>query len=171
LVSERLPEGKLKGLSPNVLEGLAVSRPEVTILIEADGSRQKPLKFPNATEPVVPKMTSLVVAVAGIDALGRELSGENVFRAEIAARLLNLSLGEIVTSERMAALLTHPQGILKETPPGARVVLFINKMDLSAVTKDGEDLIQSILTHSSSPVCRIVLGSAVAGVIERHVFV
>lgn len=41
------------------------------ILVEADGSRRRPLKFHRAYEPVVPEDTGLVIQVAGLSALDR----------------------------------------------------------------------------------------------------
>ncbi|MFQ9395895.1 MAG: hypothetical protein ACLR2E_20080 [Lachnospiraceae bacterium] len=45
------------------------------MLVEADGSRRLPLKYPNATEPVVPEDTDLILAVTGLSA-PRKRSGE-----------------------------------------------------------------------------------------------
>lgn len=42
------------------------------VLVEADGSRRLPLKYPNATEPVVPEDTDLILAVTGLSALGKD---------------------------------------------------------------------------------------------------
>lgn len=160
LAARRLPEGKLGGVPPEALERLAGMLPEVSWVIEADGSRQKPLKAPNATEPVIPPSTSLVVAVVGLDALEERLSEENVFRPEIAARLLGVPLGEPVLPEHVVGLLAHPAGILKGTPAGARTVAFLNKVDLPGGRERGETLARSILRRTPPPVRQVLLGSA-----------
>lgn len=41
------------------------------VLIEADGSRRMPLKWPAPWEPVVPECTDITVCVAGLSSLGR----------------------------------------------------------------------------------------------------
>ena len=43
------------------------------LIIEADGSKRLPIKFPNDTEPVLLPQTNRVVVVAGLSALGRPL--------------------------------------------------------------------------------------------------
>lgn len=160
LAARRLPEGKLSGLPPEVVERLARALPGVPWVIEADGSRQKPLKAPNANEPVIPPSTSLVVAVVGLDVLEGRLSEENVFRPEIAARLLGASLGDPVVPEHVSGLLAHPEGILKGTPPDARTIAFLNKVDLPDGREKGEALARSILRWTPPPVKRVLLGSA-----------
>lgn len=159
LASERLPGRKLLGVPPQWLEELAGSRPGVTILVEADGSRQKPLKAPNATEPVIPSATSLVVAVVGLDALGKTLSEENVFRPEIAAKLLNIPMGSPIVPHHVARLLAHPEGILKGTPPRAKTIAFLNKVDLPDGREKGERLARCIRQWTAPPVKRVLLGS------------
>ena len=51
------------------------------VLIEADGSRRMPLKWPAPWEPVIPDDTDFTVCVAGLSALGRR-TDEAVFRAD-----------------------------------------------------------------------------------------
>ena len=52
------------------------------LIIEADGSKRLPIKFPNDTEPVLLPQTNRVVVVAGLSALGRPL-GEICHRAPV----------------------------------------------------------------------------------------
>ena len=51
------------------------------VLIEADGARRMPLKWPAEWEPVIPDYTDYTVCVAGLSALGRKTS-EVVYRAD-----------------------------------------------------------------------------------------
>ncbi|GAJ22263.1 unnamed protein product, partial [marine sediment metagenome] len=94
LAGERLSsEGKLAGISPELVVRIAGLDQIAYTIIEADGAARKPLKAPNATEPVVPENTTLVIPVVGIYALGKELTEENVFRPEIVSRLTGLPTG------------------------------------------------------------------------------
>lgn len=43
------------------------------LLIEADGARKKPFKIPMEWEPVIPDFTDLVIAVCGLDSLGKSI--------------------------------------------------------------------------------------------------
>lgn len=159
LASARLPEqGKLDGVSPRLIERMAALPKVDYIVIEADGAARRPLKAPNATEPVIPSCTSLVIAVAGIDALGKPLNKENAFRPEIISMLTGLSLNEEITPATIATLLTHPQGSAKGSPPGARIVPFINKVGSYVELRQAEEIAQKIIERKNPCIKEIVLG-------------
>ena len=65
--------GKLKGLA---------GYHDLPLLIEADGSRQKPLKAPAEHEPAIPEFVDTVIVVAGLSGLGKPLSEEHVHRPD-----------------------------------------------------------------------------------------
>ncbi len=170
LGASRLPEGKLKGICSTTVDRMAAMRIVPYIINEADGSARKPLKAPNATEPVIPQSTTLVIAVVGIDALGQSLNEENVFRPEIVSLLTGLALGGEVTEDTIAVLLTHREGICKGTPPHARIVPVINKTDLLPDLSAAESLAKKIMDKGHPQIKRVVLGQfergePVAGVI------
>jgi molybdenum cofactor cytidylyltransferase len=100
-----------------------------TLLVEADGARQKPLKAPRADEPRLPLFAEIVVVVAGLGGLGRQLNGENVHRPEIYAGLAGLEPGMPVTGRALGKVLAHPQGGLKDIPQRARRIALLNQAD------------------------------------------
>ena len=102
------------------------------LLIEADGSRERPFKAPAAHEPVIPDWSTFVIPVVGLDVLGRPLCADYVHRPEIVAELARSRLGAPVTPATVAAVIGHPQGGGKNAPPRARVVPFLNKADTLA---------------------------------------
>ncbi len=157
--SKRLASGKLSGISPELVVRIAGLEGIFSVIVEADGAAQRPLKAPNATEPVFPANTSLVIPVVGIDAVGCLLTEEKVFRAKIASQLLGLPPGVSVSSESVAILITHSGGIAKGSPERARIVPFINKMDLDGGLAKGKELARRILKISSR-IKRVVLGQA-----------
>lgn len=61
---------KVEGVPPEWVDQLGRSLPGLLVLVEADGAAGHPLKAPAEHEPVLPGSTSLVLAVAGIDAVG-----------------------------------------------------------------------------------------------------
>lgn len=62
------------------------------VLVEADGSRRLPLKVPAAHEPVIPPNGDMILAVAGLSALGKP-AGEVCFRLKQAELLAGLWKG------------------------------------------------------------------------------
>jgi probable selenium-dependent hydroxylase accessory protein YqeC len=131
LVVGQVEGDKARGVGPTVPAQLLAHPAVDTVLIEADGSRMRPCKAPADHEPVIPPEADVVVAVAGIDAVGRPLD-EVAHRPELAAALVGASADAVVTPEMLARLLTHPQGGQKNVPAGARFLLFINKVTSEA---------------------------------------
>jgi molybdenum cofactor cytidylyltransferase len=125
------------------------------LLIETDGSRQKPLKAPAAHEPPIPKFSDLVVYVAGLGALGKPLTDEHVHRAEIFSKLSGLPLGSPVTPQAVVEVLTHPQGGLKNIQPQARRVALLNQADSPELQSIGGSMARELLGHFDS----ILVGS------------
>jgi molybdenum cofactor cytidylyltransferase len=101
---------KLQGIAPKIVDRLAAALPELVILNEADGAKHRSLKAPAAHEPVVPVSTTLLVPMASLHVLGKPLSDGYVFRPERVAALSGTALGESVTADTVATVLTHPQG-------------------------------------------------------------
>ncbi|HNW85790.1 MAG TPA: selenium cofactor biosynthesis protein YqeC [Candidatus Limiplasma sp.] len=113
------PDGKLaevKGLQGQY-EGLADY-----VLIEADGSRGLPLKAPAEYEPALPAHVSLVLAVAGMDCVGRTV-GQAAHRPERYAAIAQAGLEDWVTPEMVATVLDHPYGQRKGVSGPMTVVL------------------------------------------------
>ncbi len=125
-------EGKAFGIAPEFIAPLLALDEVDAILVEADGSRMRPLKAPADHEPVVPFVTTLLVPVVGIDAVGAPLDDEHVHRAERVAELLEVPPGTPLTAEHIARLVGHPRGGLKGKPAHARVVPLINKVEDAA---------------------------------------
>ncbi len=99
------------------------------LLIEADGSRRKPLKAPAPYEPVVPKWVDEVAVMAGMSGVGQTLTEAWVHRPERFAALSGRAIGEMVTPEDAAKVLASAQGGLQGIPDGARRTLLLNQCD------------------------------------------
>ena len=79
------------------------------VLVEADGAKHRPCKAPAAHEPVLLPQSDIVLAVAGLSALGKPLR-EVCFRAELASKLLAVPQDEPVTPILLARLLADENG-------------------------------------------------------------
>ncbi len=117
---------KLDSVPPDWPRRLAGLPRVANVLVEADGSRHLPLKAPAAYEPPIPPDADIVLVVVGLVALGQPLDKAHVHRPEQVAALTGQALGAPVTVDVVAGVLTHPEGGLKNVPPGARVVALLN---------------------------------------------
>lgn len=132
--------GKLTAPLQDLYEAL---QPQTdVILCEADGSRHHPCKAPAEHEPVLLPDSDIVLAVAGMDALGRPLA-QACQRPQLAAELLDCSLDSVIDEQMLAALLLSEQGARKNV--GARAYyIVLNKCDLLKATQQ-EKLRQQLL--------------------------
>ena len=121
--------GKADGVSLELFRSLRHWCPDACILNEADGSRMRPFKAPADHEPVIPEETTLVVPVVGADIFGKTLDAHHVHRPELVSRLSGAPLGTPITPEVVARVVVHLDGGRKGVPPGARVVVMINKVE------------------------------------------
>jgi probable selenium-dependent hydroxylase accessory protein YqeC len=158
LVAGRLPRGKLRGIRPELVSTIVGLKQVDYVIVEADGAARKPLKAPNATEPVIPRNTSLVLPVVGIEALGAKLIEDHAFRPEIISALTGLPPGGTISADTIAILLTHPRGIIKGSPAAARIIPLVNKIDLARDLLAAEDLASRILERRHPRISRVVLG-------------
>jgi molybdenum cofactor cytidylyltransferase len=115
------------------------------MLLEADGSRLRPLKAPGSHEPVIPGLVDTVVVVAGLQGLGKPLSSEFVHRPEVFSSLSGLKMGDPITPAALARVLAHPAGGLKNIPRQARRVALLNQADSPELQAQAKMLAESLL--------------------------
>ncbi len=126
--------GKLTAPPQDLYETL---QPQADVfLCEADGSRHHPCKVPAVHEPVLLPDCDIVLAVAGMDALGHPLA-QACQRPHLAAVLLDCSAEKIIDAQMLASLLLSEQGARKNV--GARAYyIVLNKCDLLKAAKQEE---------------------------------
>ncbi len=131
LVTGEVENERTTPVIDSVLEWLHKKSNEqsIPLLIEADGSRQKPLKAPARHEPPIPEFTDLVVHVSGLSALNKPLDENLIHRAEIFSELTGLSISDNITVETLTKYLTHPEGAMKNIPPRAKRIALLNQAD------------------------------------------
>ena len=97
------------------------------VLIEADGSRQLPVKAAAGHEPALPGNEALVIAVAGMSALGRPIA-QAAHRPERYAALVGKPQSALITPGDMARVLTHAEGGQRKGVKG-RFAVVLNQCD------------------------------------------
>ncbi len=123
---------KIAGFTPEDLKPISsfCLSNALPLFIEADGSRNKPIKSPADHEPQIPSFVTKVCVVVGLSGLGKPLSEEFIHRPQLFAKLTNKKLGEEISVEDLFRYLCSPEGGLKDIPKGAARILFLNQADL-----------------------------------------
>lgn len=124
----------------------------IPLLIEADGSREMPLKAWAEHEPPIPSFVELVVQVVGLSGLGKPLASGQVHRPEIFGKLGQLNMGETVSAEALVRVLTHGSGGLKNIPAMARRVVLLNQADTHELQSAARGLAQDLIPAYDSAI-------------------
>ncbi len=142
---------KADGLSPEQVDALVqelARRPELgvgAVLVEADGSRQRPVKAPAGHEPALPESTTHLVPLLGLEGLGRRLAAPWVHRPERVRALLGVEGEDVrLTPAGAAQLLAHPAGGAKGRRPGMAFCPILNQADNAPRLASGR-LVASLL--------------------------
>ena len=94
---------KIKALSRQTYE--AVCAFADVVLVEADGSKQLPLKYPNTTEPVIPENTDEIIVVCGLNAMGKQAK-DVCHRLELVKTCLGIQDDTVITASHIQQLVT-----------------------------------------------------------------
>jgi probable selenium-dependent hydroxylase accessory protein YqeC len=129
--------GKIEGLTPDTIDELAQTGLFDYIIVEADGSRQKALKATDSHEPVLPESSSMLILLAGLDAVGRPLDAEHIHRPEIFSENTGLDLGKAVDEASVSAALEIELKKVCGLCKAREYVVFLNRADSSGRIESG----------------------------------
>lgn len=125
-IGKMLENGKLTGLIDSEIE--ALGKKFDVVLIEADGAKGLPLKYPAEYEPVISPLSQKIFIVAGVDALFRPFP-DFVFRYELMARATGKELPRLVYPDIFGSFFSD-EILLKNTAGFDRAII-LNKYDAS----------------------------------------
>lgn len=144
-------DGKLHGVAPEMLTALAGGS-EGIILCEADGAAGRPLKVHGPGEPVIPAGASHVLAIAGLDCLGRTAGPDTVHRAGRYQEVTGGVLGRPIEPVHVARALTAAANF---APSGASRFFLLNKRDSSG--GDAAAVLVASALRNLQPASRILV--------------
>lgn len=151
--------GKVYGYQPDEVDELYRRGIADWIVVEADGAAGRPVKAPAAHEPVIPALSCVVIAVLGLGCVGKAFTGETAFRLEQMTEVTGLCQDAEITPAAVAALACHPFGMFKNTPAGAKRILFANQADLPGAEEAGAELAAELAVRCPGWLDWIVVGS------------
>lgn len=139
----------------------------IPLLIEADGSRGKPLKGWAQHEPPIPEFADQVVQVVGLLGLGKMLDEDIVHRANTFSKLSDLEVGETITSESIFQVLAHPEGGLRNIPSNASKAALLNQADTDELQAVARKLSHNLLMAFDSVIISSLKQNKIFAVQER----
>lgn len=130
-------DNKIKGIDISFTDELYGLNIFDSIIIEADGSKRRPLKAPAEWEPMVPKSTTVIIGVLGLDSLDRSAEEETVHRLDEFCSICECQTGDIIDAILLTKLIEHPQGLFKNAPDNAKKIALLNKADNAGLREAG----------------------------------
>lgn len=118
-------EGKLLGIKE---EEIHLIKDDFNyIILEADGSKCKPLKGWSDTEPVIYKETDITIGVLNIKVLEKKITDDLIHRLEEFKKLTKGIEEDTITNKHLIKIIFNEKGLFKNSK-GKRI-LFINKVE------------------------------------------
>ena len=158
-----LDSGKVEGIDASLIDEIYRGAGIDDIIVEADGASGCAVKAPAEHEPVIPSSATMVVAMLGLDAIGKPIGPGVVFRTELFIKLTGTEPGQHITTAVLSGLFSGPGGLFKGSPESARRMVFLNKSDLLKNVWEAESLAGLILEKGSNKVEQVVIGSIMNG--------
>jgi molybdenum cofactor cytidylyltransferase len=140
---------RIIGFHPEVITELVDRVNSDVLLIEADGASRRSLKAPYDHEPVIPADTSLVVLMAGVDALGQPLDDDHVYNAERIRDRYGFPDGGEVIPPWMAVTIRDTELGMRGVPDHMRVVALLNKVAVAGYERERARRVAQMVLRST----------------------
>lgn len=148
-------KSKIKGLSVEVLDKIT---PYFDIvIIEGDGSKEKPLKGWKDLEPVVYNKTTKTIGVVDIKTIGLNINENNIHRLDEFLKIINDKESQKVKVKHLKNLILNKSGLFKFSK--GKKFLFINKAENIEDKKNVVLLTNKIKYENASYINKFIYGS------------
>jgi probable selenium-dependent hydroxylase accessory protein YqeC len=137
LTGDFTEDDRVKGPSPEVMAKIKMAADErgISLLIEADGSKSRPLKAPGENEPATPAWAETVITIVGSSVLGKKFDDSTVHRVDPYIKITSSRLGDEITLDNVIQVLSSPLGGLKNSPVTAQKIALFNQADTTEMRK------------------------------------
>jgi len=151
-------KGKLKGIDRELINEIYQKHLFDYILVEADGSKRKPIKAPAHYEPVIPGESTRTMGIIGLDALEKAVTEEHVHRPELFCSVTGKNMGELIDRHCIVKLILSDNGLFKDVPHGCKKYVVFNKADHTAREKEAKITVTE-LTKMQAPIDGFIIAA------------
>jgi len=139
-----LKNKKIIGIEPEYINKIFTKKIFDCILVEADGAKRKSIKAPAEYEPIIPKESTAVLGMIGMDSIETVIEEKNVHRSVIFASITNSKQGEIINERIICKLILSEKGLFAKTPFSSEKFLFLNKAQHSNRIEQALEIMKEI---------------------------
>lgn len=156
-IINNLNKPKLKGLTFEMID--KISHFFDIVLIEGDGSKEKPLKGWLDNEPVVYDKTTKTIGVIDINSIGLYINEDNIHRLDNFLDIINDEKSSKVKVKHLKNIVLNKNGLFKLSK--GEKILFINKSESIKNKTNANLLIKEIKDENLYYIDKFVYGSLV----------
>lgn len=132
------------------------------VLLEADGSRQLPLKGWGPHEPVILPQTTGVLAVLPLLPLGTPLTQQVVHRLPLFLTMTGAKAGDPLSPSHYRQIIAGNGGLLEKAGK-VPLTIFFNQVESKVALQQAEDILTGL-----APEIRASLAAVVAGSVQQE---
>jgi probable selenium-dependent hydroxylase accessory protein YqeC/molybdenum cofactor cytidylyltransferase len=160
IIKDSSQQSKLKGVEKSFIDDVYKSGIFDFIIVEADGSKRKPIKAPADHEPVIPACSIKAIGVIGMDCFGKRIDDNCVHRPERLCSLTKKEIGNLIDEEVIIKLIANEIGLFKGVPKGCEKYLMLNKVD--SLEREGyAKKVIKLINESNFEINGLVVGSVI----------
>lgn len=123
---------KVGGPKSSFIDLLASKQVYDAILVEADGSKQRPVKIPGPGEPVIPESTDICFSITGLSSLGKKADDSCIHRMEEFIKNFNQFIGNennIIDIHMLCSIMLSPWGPFRSSNDRTSKIAVFNQSD------------------------------------------
>ncbi|MCP4670807.1 MAG: putative selenium-dependent hydroxylase accessory protein YqeC [Desulfobacula sp.] len=158
---------KLIGFSTHTINQLWKTCLFDWIIVEADGAKQRSHKASGSHEPVIPKDTTHLILVTGLDAVGKTLDDHSVHRPEIFSNNTGTGMGDVIDEQSIAASIDFEIKKAESLCCPAFNFILLNKADTLHRTASGKKIAK--LLKKNKIIEKIIVTSLKDGLSIKHI--
>ncbi len=163
-----LTTGKLNGFKPDMIKRLWQSAVFDWIIVEADGAKRLPLKSTGTHEPVIPGVTTHLILVTGLDAVGTPLNDEHVHRAALFSQNTGLPVGEPIAEPFIAASIGIELKKAEISAHPSSIAVILNQADTEIKINSGRKIAGFLKTNPN--INQVIITSLKAKTVVKEFF-
>lgn len=138
LGNQNIRTNKLETLDLKILKSV-IPRYDL-VLLEADGSKLKPLKAWRENEPIIVEETTKTIGVISIKVLNKVINEENIHNIELFLVLTNSKIDDMINNEVILQVVS--KGLFKKSR--GKKILIINQVESNQEKDDAIRLVKII---------------------------
>lgn len=117
------------------------------IILEADGSKCKPLKGWNNNEPVIYDETEITLGVMSLEVIGKKIDDRIIHRIEEFTKLIKGLEGDTIITDHLIKVIFSQEGLFKNSR--GKKILYLNKVESEKDSVNLELLLEKIKENNA----------------------